>query len=546
MFETLSLSTLWPEIVLLVTGCVVLLLGQGPRGRRAAPWITLAGLVAAIGVVLMQQPPADETPRTIAGSGLFYHTLATFVRIAALELGILLTLVNWSQGRADERGEFLALMLMSLTGLLLVGAADNLLILFVALELVSIPTYILVVLSRSNERSVEAGTKYFYLGAMSAAVMAYGFSFLFGVAGSMALPDVAEGVSRALQNPGTLAGGLAILGIVLSLSGLLFKLAAVPLHLYVADVYQGAASPVAGLLGFVPKLAGIVAVFRIVDMTGLWGAGHAGTYWFLWIVAAASMTIGNFLALRQTNIKRLLAYSGIAHAGYMLVGVLAGPLAGESVDYGLVSVTGMMGDGTAAVLYYVVVYGIANLGAFAVLGLLRVRGGACETLRDVAGLIRVEPGLALLLALAMFTLMGLPPTPGFWGKLGLFGSAVAAANATGDNTLIYLVIIAVLNSAVAAAYYLRVIAAVLLYESDEPATALPREAQNIGALLCGFLLIIFAFYPNGLLTAGQAATDEFRQPDIYELAPPDAATPIDLDDQKNSSIAMGSMRSGLP
>ncbi len=505
MVEPITLSALWPEITLLIGGTLVLLLGQEREGGpKLAPWLTLATLVVAFGLVVLRPDPI------VSGSGLAFGTLAAFVRKAGLAMGIILTLVNWGQSREGERGEYLSLMLFSLAGLLLVGSADNLLILFLALELVSIPTYIMVVISRSRLESVEAGTKYFYLGAMSAAIMAYGFAFLYGVTGSMALGDVVKVVSTSLHEPvGTLQHGLASLGVLLSIGGILFKLAAVPLHFYVADVYQGAASPVAGLLGFVPKLAGVVAVFRIVQATGFWDGGGAGTYWLLWIVAALSMTIGNVLALRQTNIKRLLGYSGIAHAGYMLVGILAGPNAGKAIASGGVST---MGDGTAAVLFYVFIYGLANLGAFAVLGLLRVREGPAETLRDVAGLVRREPAPALLLVLAMFTLMGLPPTPGFWGKLSLFGSALTASRLTSDTALVVLVIIAVLNSAMAAAYYLRVIAAVLLYDNERPAIVLPREALHVGALLCGFLTIFFAFYPNALLASGREATIELREP----------------------------------
>ncbi|RMF85484.1 MAG: hypothetical protein D6744_01315 [Planctomycetota bacterium] len=222
----------------------------------------------------------------------------------------------------------------------------------------------------------------------------------------------------------------------------------------------------------------------------------------LWLVAAASMTFGNVLALRQTNVKRMLAYSGVAHAGYMLVGIMAGP-----------ATISIIGDGTAAVLYYVVVYGIANLGAFALLGLLRVRGQACETLTDLAGLVRRYPGLALLMALAMLALMGLPPTTGFWGKVSLFGSGLTlAANTGGDKQswIIALVIIAAINSAIGAAYYLRVTAVVLLYEADETADPAPREAQYMGAVLCGFLTLLFTFYPNLLMNAGSNATVHLR------------------------------------
>jgi NADH-quinone oxidoreductase subunit N len=504
---SISIWSLLPELILLIAGCAALLVGQARREATArwTQWLTLVAIVSAAIVVFVwriaeQGASADAGP---IPAGLALTSLAAFVRSSALVLGVVITLVAWSEPSSGERGEFFAMMLFSLTGLMLVGPADDLVTLFLALELVSIPTYVMVVLSRSHARALEAGTKYFYLGAMSAAIMAYGFSFLYGVSGTTSLPETVAAVTAALSAPGTTEYALATIGLVLALGGLLFKIAAVPLHFYIADVYQGAASSVAGLLGFVPKLAGMVAILKVISLTGHWRSLEGGVFWLLWIVAAVTMTVGNVLALRQTNVKRMLGYSGIAHSGYMLVGILAGPHGGG----------GLMGDGIAAVLYYVVIYGIANLGAFAVLGLLRLRGEACETLRDIAGLLRRQPTMALLMSLAMLTLMGLPPTAGFWGKLSLFGSALTVSQNVSNgyqSWLVALVIIGVLNSAMAVAYYLRVTAACLLYESDEPVEVAPREAQRTGAVACGFLLLIFMFYPNALLNSGRYATDEFR------------------------------------
>jgi NADH-quinone oxidoreductase subunit N len=512
----ISIVALLPELIILVGGCLVLLVSQSDseRSRRRLPWTALFSLVAALVATLLISSGRVGwlDGAALAGSGLVIGSLVPFVRISTLEVGVLLTLVNWTGGRTKERGEFLAMMLFSLTGLLLVASSDNFLMLFLALELVSIPTYAMVILSRSNPKALEAGTKYFYLGALAAAILAYGLSFLFGVAGTASISDSIQPIMAALRDPTSLAGGLAVVGIVLAIAGLLFKLAAVPLHFYVADVYEGASSPVAGLLGFVPKLAGIVAIFKLVQLTGVWDDPRGPVFWLFWLIAVLSMTVGNILALRQTNIKRMLAYSGVAHGGYMLVGLLAGPNAGSAIDIHSVA---MFGDGTAATLYYVVIYGIANLGAFAVLGLLRTRGQPCETLRDVAGLLRREPALALLLALAMLTLMGMPPTPGFWGKLALFSSALTASTAAPAGYaawVVGLVVVAVLNSALAAAYYLRVVAAALLYESDQPATSTQREGESIGALLCGFLVLIFAIYPTVLFKPSQAATADFRAP----------------------------------
>jgi len=529
---TLSIVALAPELVLTAAGCAVLIAAQAAREtvRRAIPALTLAGIVLALLVLKALETWGPAPADSFIRGGLAFDPLAGFVRVSALILGVLIVLVGWVQPPEAERGEFFSMLLFALVGLLLVGSAADLVILFLALELVSIPTYIMVALGRRGPRPLEGALKYFYLGALAAAITAFGFSYLYGAAGSAVLDDVAiSRISAALSSPGTSAHALATVGLVLSLVGLMFKIAAVPLHFYIADVYQGAASPVAGLLGFVPKLAGFVAIFRIVALTG-WTTTSGALFWVLWLVAALSMTVGNVLALRQTNIKRLLAYSGIAHSGYMLVGLLAGPIASDDPR-----APSIIGDGTAAVLYYMVIYGIANLGAFGLLGLLRVRGRPCETLRDVAGMLRFYPSIALLLALAMFTLMGLPPTPGFWGKLSLFGSALAAAQVAPPahhDWIVALVILAVLNSALAAAYYLRVIAAVLLYESDETAEPAPREAPLMGALLCGLLLLILAFSPNALLRAGRSAAAGLVQPprveSVFSGATPaaDARSPL--------------------
>lgn len=513
IYSVLPLGMILPELLLLVVGSAVLLLGQtraDDRGNTTTttnltPWVALLGVVAALLYVKLA-PLAWSglvSDGSIAGGGLLFDQLADFVRAATLVLGVLIVLVSWSQPFEGERGEYFAMVLFSLLGLMVMGSAADMIILFLGLELVSIPTYVLVTISRKRSRALEAGTKYFYLGAMAAAITAYGLSFLYGVSGTASLPDSIGPIVSALQHPGTLAHSLAVVGVVVTIIGLSFKIAAFPLHFYIADVYQGAASPIAGLLGFVPKLAGLVGIFKVLELAG-WQTSISGLFAFLWIVAAVSMTVGNVLALRQTSIKRMLGYSGIAHSGYMVVGLLAGPYAGG----------GMMGDGVAAVLFYVVVYGIANLGAFAVLGALHKRGVSCESVRDVAGLIRRHPGPALLMVLSMFTLMGMPPTPGFWGKAGLFGSALNAARMMPDNLAwwtVLLVVIGVINSAIGAAYYLRVIASCILYESDEPAeTSLRREAQQMGAILCGYLLLFFAIYPNWLLQMGQSASYPYR------------------------------------
>lgn len=486
-------TELLPEIILLCAACGVLLTGIAPgdRMRRLSAPLSLV----AIGVAMTARHLLEPSGARIGG-GLTAGSLAEYVRSAALIFGVLAVVTHWSQPHRDERGEFFAMLLFSLAGLMLTGLSSDLLMLFVALELVSIPAYVVVALSHRGPAALEAGTKYFYLGALAAAITAYGFAFLYGAGGTSSM-DPGGLLGLMMADPAQNGHAVAAIGMVLAIGGLCFKIAAFPLHFYVADVYEGAAGPVAGFLGFVPKLAGFVAIIKLLEASSWFGQGPL--FWLLWIVAASSMTVGNLLALQQTSIRRMLAYSGVAHAGYMLVGLIAWPIAD----------VGVMGDGPAAVLYYIFVYGIANLAAFTVLSLLHSDGQPCETLRDVAGILRRHPGLAMLLSLAMFTLMGLPPTAGFWGKLALFGSALSTSTTVPHGDWVgALVIVGVVNSAIGAAYYLRVVAACLLYENERPADVLPREVVRFGAALAGALIVIFSAQPNLLLNASRRGSAE--------------------------------------
>jgi NADH-quinone oxidoreductase subunit N len=288
---------------------------------------------------------------------------------------------------------------------MLTASADDLVVLFFALELVSVPTYILVALSRTDRRASEAALKYFFLGAMAAAITVYGLSFLYGITGTTIMSHGADHTIASYFNSQRELSTYALVGLVLVFAGLCFKVAAVPFHAYAADVYEGAASGITGLLGFLPKLAGFVAMIKIFAVCGWQIPGPV--MWMLWIVAALTMTVGNTLALLQTNVKRTLAYSSIAHTGYMLIGLLVGPLAGA----------GPMHDGIAAILFYITVYGVMNLGVFAVLTNLSVKGKPVETLDDLAGISQTAPFSALAMAICVFSLMGFPPTAGFLGKV---------------------------------------------------------------------------------------------------------------------------------
>ncbi len=487
------LSQLAPELILLVGACLVLIVGvtKAARGAHLVQSAALAVVAAALLMTLwLGVPDGRQSP-----PGLWLTSLTFYTRCIGLGMGLLFVLVNWHQPAAQERGEYMSMILFSLLGVLLTASANDLVVLFLAVELVSVPTYVLIALSREDIRASEAAVKYFFLGAMSAAILAYGMSFLYGAAGTTTLYSLADIPARPMLASGPQMSSWALIGVLLVFAGLAFKIAAVPLHVYVADVYEGAASPVTGMLGFVPKFAGFVALVKIFGACN-WQLPDA-VYWMVWLVAAATMTAGNVLALLQKNVKRILAYSSIAHTGYMLIALLVGPAAGE----------GPMRDGTAALLFYVAVYGAMNLGVFAMLAAFKTRQRAVETLDDLAGIAGRAPLSALAMAICVFSLMGFPPTAGFVGKLYVFSSAFSLGQSHPfHGPLIALAIIGVLNSAIGAAYYLRIVARAYTHAEIDAVVPIGGRPVRLGLALCTIPMLVFFAWPRGLASPARHAT----------------------------------------
>jgi len=483
-----------PEIVLLVGACAVLFAGVLPFARRArleAP-LTLAILLCALWISIRQGEPDGRT----SFLGLWLTSLSWYARVITLSVGTLLILVNWIQPAAEERGEYFALILFSLTGVLLTASANDWLVLFFAVELVSIPTYVLIALSRGDVRASESTVKYFFLGAMAAALLAYGMSFLYGATGSTQIHAVSEGIGVSLLHSGDgPLSATALIGLLLVLAGLSFKVAAVPFHVYVPDVYEGAAAPITGFLGFVPKFAGFLALIKVFSVLN-WRLPDE-LFWLLWVLAALTMTAGNVLALLQHNVKRMLAYSSVAHTGYMLVGLLVGPVNG----------VGPLHDGLTAVLFYIAAYGVMNLGAFALLSFLRAGDREAEELDELGGAAARFPLAALAFAVCIFSLMGLPPTGGFLGKVYLFGSAFSvAADHPFRSALVALAIIGVLNSAIGAAYYLRIVGALYMGRTVEQVTSIRHFAARLALILCGAAMLVLFARPGPLIRRAGRAT----------------------------------------
>lgn len=513
-----------PELVLIAVACALFFLGtvHKPAARRAAASVALFALVGVFAWqlgVFLSNPTApavlDDGWGTVRGGGF-----VTFVNVLVSGVGCLLVLLAWPTN-ADASGspsydaggdvaEFFALGLLSFAGVMLVAASNDLILLFLGIELAAIPTYIMVSISRPLPVAQEAGVKYFFLGAMAAAVMLFGFSYLYGTTGHIRLDKIAETIN-ATRDPAThgwgppTVDGWMLLGVVVLLAGFAFKIAAVPLHAYAGDVYQGAATPVTALIAFVPKTSGFIAIIKLLSAVGGEHWAMPDLVWkVLWAMALLTMTVGNVLGLLQHNIKRTFAYSSIAHSGYMLVGITALACSATTLtgDNGRLDPTAAFNVQTLAlqgVLFYLLSYGIMNTGAFGVLMMMPSRAhlapdpsrphhsahhaGAhataadsvddlvpvttAETFEDLAGLGRTHPWLGLAMTVCCLSLTGLPLTIGFFGKFYLIQPAIQATPVLAALT--------VLNAAIAATYYLKVIATLFIRLS--PAEIAAGEGQ---------------------------------------------------------------------
>jgi NADH-quinone oxidoreductase subunit N len=361
-----------------------------------------------------------------------------------------------------NHGEYYALVLLSTSGMMLLVAATDLLALFLGLELMSIPIYVLAGFERRNVRSNESAFKYFLIGSFASAVMLYGIALVYGVAGSLGYAGI-----RAALPPGN---PLGLVGLGLVVVGFAFKVAAVPFHQWAPDVYEGAPTSVTAYMAVTVKAAAFAALLRtLVQAFGPQTAGLTGLFW---VLAVLTIVVGNVMATIQNNLKRLLAYSSIAHAGYLLIGFATGTV-----------------EAYGAVLFYLLVYVFMNLGAFTVLTALAQDGRDCETFDDLAGLARQRPGLAALLTVFALSLAGIPGTAGFVAKFVLFGAAVSAGRTV-------LAIIGVLGSVVSVYYYLRL--PVMMYMS-EPRAETPRREVATGELLvlavCALVVLFLGFFP---------------------------------------------------
>jgi len=466
-----------PEIFMAVAAMALLMAGvfRGDKSTGGVSWFAVLVLVIT-GVLVVALTPQGE--RSIIFAGMFVtDAFAVFIKLLVLA-GSGLTIVmatDFNRREGVERFEFPVLIVLASLGMMMMVSANDLLSLYLGLELQSLSLYIIAAFRRDSLRSSEAGLKYFVLGALSSGMLLYGASMVYGFAGTTGFTELAAIFAKKGATPSV---GL-IVGIVFVISGLAFKISAFPFHMWTPDVYEGAPTPVTAFFAAAPKLAAIGLFLRV--LVGPFGDMAETWVQIIWFLSIGSMLLGAFAAIAQSNIKRMLAYSSIGHVGYALVGLAAGTE-----------------DGLKGVLIYMAIYLVTVIGTFCCVLCMRRQGRMVEGIDDLKGLSRSNPMMALVLAIMMFSMAGIPPLAGFFGKLYVFLAAIEAG-------LIGLAIVGVLSSVVAAYYYMRIVKVMYF---DEPVGAFDKpiggEMTTIQAA-SGFLVLFFFAFPAPLVSSAEIA-----------------------------------------
>ena len=466
-----DLMPLLPELMLACGAMLMLMFGAFIGERSAAMvngWCVVVLVLA--GVALVWLAPG---PHVMFGGSFVVDDYARFLKVLTLvgSGGALLLSLDYLTLEKQQKFEYGALFLLATLGMLMLISASDLIALYLGLELMSLPLYVIAASNRENLRSTEAGLKYFVLGALSSGMLLYGASLIYGFTGTVNF----AGIAKATQNG---AGLGLIFGLVFLFVGFCFKISAVPFHMWTPDVYEGAPTPVTAFFAAAPKVAGI-AIFARVTVVAFPGITHEWQQ-IVVFVSIASMALGSFAAIGQRNIKRLMAYSSIGHMGYALVGLAAGTA-----------------EGVQGLLIYMSIYVAMTLGTFAVILSMRRDGRLVETISDLAGLSRTHPTMAFFLAVLLFSLAGIPPLAGFFAKFYVFLAAIKAG-------LFTLAVIGVLTSVVGAYYYLAIVK--IMY-FDEPVRSFERMPMLLRLVLgvSGLANILFFAYPAPLLGAATVA-----------------------------------------
>lgn len=469
-----------PEAIVVLTALIVLAFGLTTR-KTVTPFI-LASLGLALAVASVLYLPANAN---LFGGMLVISPLTSLFKIVCLILAIFTIALAQSQPLLPHRAEYLALFLFATVGLMLLVGSEELLTIFIGLELLGLSLYVLTAFDKIDIYSAEGGMKYFLFGSTASAFTLFGISLVYGMCGSTSLAVIAQKLSTTNTTP------LLAAGIVMTLIGFAFKIAAAPFHLWAPDAYQAAPIPSAAFIASGSKVASFVVLGKIL-LIGFgpahgradWHAMIAGWSPLIAVLAAMSILLGNFVALAQTNVRRLLAYSAVAHAGYTLLGLVAGDR-----------------DGFSATLFYTTIYALTLIGAFAVVGFVRQQTGG-DDLQNFAGLSKRSPLLAACMSIFLLSLAGLPPLAGFFGKFYLFSAAFRAG---ANHGLGWLVALALFGSLISLYYYLIVLKAVFVDAATEPLVTRRSSLVTFVTVILAALVLLFGIDPSGLVARIVAA-----------------------------------------
>ncbi len=480
--NSLNWPAVYPEIALLVCALVVAMVDLWVEHPKRLPTYLLTqaslALVAVLHLMAFNEGNTVYAMQRMVVSDPMGHLLGLFSTIATM------VALVYSRPYAAERdmlkGELFSLSMFSLLGISVMLSANNFLVVYLGLELMSLSLYALVAMRRDHADATEAAMKYFVLGALASGFLLYGLSMMYGATGSLDISEVYKAIGTGQLNQGVL-----ILAVVFIVAGLGFKLGAVPFHMWVPDVYQGAPTAVTLLIGGAPKLAAFAITIRLL-VEGMLGRA-ADWQQMLIVLSVGSMLLGNVVAIAQTNLKRMLAYSSIAQMGFMLLGLCSGVVYNNTLS---------AGNSYASSMFYIVTYVLTTLGSFGMIMLLSRQGFEAEEINDLRGLARRSPWFALVMTIFMLSLAGLPPTVGFYAKLSVLQSLVST-NVTG---YVYLAVVAVILSLVGAYYYLRVIK-VMYFDAPVDTRPIETTAEARAVMsLNGIAVLAFGIVPGGLMT----------------------------------------------
>ena len=477
-----DIGAIAPVVIAVLVAAAILIVDMVVPGRREPIIVTSLGGLGLVALALLVQ--AGSTASAFGGAysldNLTVFLDMLFVIIAAMTI---LFAGDYLEPRGLPIAEFAAVLVFAVTGGMLVAGSTDLVVLFVALELMVLPGYMLAGFARNDPYSTEGAIKYFLLGSFSSAILLFGLAYVWGMTGTTRVEGVASALTTAIAH-GSIEPGLAM-GLAFMTTGVAFKMAAVPFHYWTPDAYQGSPTPVTAYLSVGPKVGAFAIALRL--FVGALGPIKADWLPVIFVLAAATMTLGNLVAITQDNVKRMLAYSSIAHTGYILVGLAA--------------YAGGQRSGISAILFYGAAYTFMNMGAFAVVTALQRRPGVSSQISTFAGLGRREPWLGALMALFLLSLTGIPPLAGFWAKAYVILAAIQAG-----GWLTVLAVLAMVNAAAAAFYYLRVVVYMYMREpAEEMAPNKPGLLFRAGLAIACVGTLIFGLFPALITAATNAA-----------------------------------------